>query len=261
MTQQALHTNDPVEQQKIYGDILAIDPNNVVAANGYHEADQKIEAAKAQQQKQAEDQAKQSQDQAEKSATYDGAMKAGESAFLAGNVAEAQRQLAIAKKINPSSPDLQNLDARVSAATQARSRITMLAAGGGLIVLLGGILLLIKTAGKKEPYLEVGEGVDKGKRYNVDKDVIHIGAIAEDGDAKNEIVLRDTERMISRFHCEVHRRDSKLFLVDANSANGTFLDKRPIPPGKPVRLKKGSQIGLGGSCMLRVGFEKKKKKE
>ena len=261
LTQQALHTNDPVEQQKIYGDILAIDPSNVVAGNGYHDAQQKIEAAQAQQQKQEEEKAKQTQEEAQKSATYDSSMKAGEAAFLAGNLAEAQKQLGIAKSINPNSPDLQNLDSRVTAATQAKQRIYMLAAGGGLIVLLGGAVLLFKSAGKKEPYLEVSEGVDKGKRFNVDQDVIHIGAIAEDGDAKNEIVLRDTERMISRFHCEIHRSDSKLYLVDANSANGTFLDKRAVPPGKPVRLKKGSQIGLGGSCMLRVGFEKKKKKE
>jgi pSer/pThr/pTyr-binding forkhead associated (FHA) protein len=127
--------------------------------------------------------------------------------------------------------------------------------------LLGGVGLVIMSLGKKEPYLEVVDGLDKGKRYPLEQEVVRIGAIAEDGEAKNDIVLRDIDRMVSRFHCEIHRRQNKLFLVDVNSANGTYVDKRSIAPGKPVRLKKGSIMALGGSCTLRVGFEKKKKKD
>jgi hypothetical protein len=260
LTQQALKSNDPQEQAKVYSDILALDPNNVVAAQGYRDAQQKIETARAQQQKESEEKARESQDEQQKAQTLADALKAGETAFLAGHLAAAQAQVAIGKKVAPNDAGLLNLDSRVSAAVQARQRIQMLAIGGGILVLLGAVALLFLATGKKEPYLEVVEGLEKGKRFPLDQEVVHIGAIAQDGEMKNEIVVRDTERMISRFHCEIHRRDSKLFLVDANSANGTFLEGHRIPPERPVRLKKGSHVVLGGSCTLGVGYEKKKKK-
>ena len=260
LTQQALKSNDPQEQAKVYSDILALDPNNFVAAQGYRDAQQKIETARAQQQKESEEKARESQDEQQKAQTLAEALKAGETAFLAGHLAAAQAQVAIGKKVAPNDAGLLNLDSRVSAAVQARQRIQMLAIGGGILVLLGAVALLFLATGKKEPYLEVVEGLEKGKRFPLDQEVVHIGAIAQDGEMKNEIVVRDTERMISRFHCEIHRRDSKLFLVDANSANGTFLEGHRIPPERPVRLKKGSHVVLGGSCTLGVGYEKKKKK-
>ena len=259
LTQQALHTDDPAQQASIYENILTLDPNNLVASQGYQAAEQKIEQAKTQQQKAAEEQVRQSQEASQKSATFDTSMQTGETAFLAGDLSTAQSQLAIAQKIDPNNPQLQNLQARVNAAVQARQRVTWLEIGAGALVLLGLVALLIMSLGKKEPYLEVVDGLDKGKRFNLDREVVHIGAIPQDGEAKNEIVIPDTDRMISRFHCEIHRSHNKLFLVDLNSANGTVLDRRTIPPERPVRLKKGSQVVLGGVCTLRVGFEKKKK--
>ena len=259
LTQQALHTDDPAEQVHLYESILELDPNNVVASQGYHEAQAKIQQTQAQKQKTAEDQARHGEEESQKQATFDGAMKAGEEAFLAGNLVTAQSQLAIAQRAAPDNPQLRNLQSRVNAALQVRQRITWLAIGGGLTVLLGGIAVLFLAMGKKEPYLEVVEGPDQGKRFALKDEVVHLGAIAQDGEAVNEIVLRDRDRMISRFHCEIHRRGKKLFLIDVNSANGTFLDRKQILPERPMRLKKGSQVTLGDSCTLRVGFEAKKK--
>jgi predicted component of type VI protein secretion system len=93
----------------------------------------------------------------------------------------------------------------------------------------------------------------------LDQEVVHIGAVAQDGGSKNDIVLQDVERMISRFHCEIHVKDGKLFLIDCNSSNGTKLDGRRVAPGTPVRLKGGSRVDLGGTCALRVGYEKRRK--
>jgi predicted component of type VI protein secretion system len=66
--------------------------------------------------------------------------------------------------------------------------------------------------------------------------------------------------MISRFHCEIHRRGRKLWLIDCESANGTWVDRRQAPANQPIRLKSGAHIDLAGTCMLRVGYERRKKK-
>ncbi len=131
--------------------------------------------------------------------------------------------------------------------------------GAGAIALIGIIVLFFRTRGKKEPYLEVIDGLDKGKRYNLDQEVIHIGAVAQDGGNKNEIVVRDVEHMISRFHCEIHKHNGRFFLIDCGSANGTSVDRKPAKAGKPVQLKNGARLDLGGTSTFRLGFERPKK--
>ena len=130
--------------------------------------------------------------------------------------------------------------------------------GFGIAALIGLITAWWATRGQKNAYLEVIEGLDKGKKFNLDQDAIHLGAIAVDGGNKNEIVLRDLERQISRFHCEIHRRNGKFFLIDCNSANGTRVDGKRAEAGRPVRLKSGARITLASTCALRLGWEKKK---
>src|SRR6185437_5001718 len=104
--------------------------------------------------------------------------------------------------------------------------------GAGVVALVGIIVLYIRSRGQKQAYLEVIEGLDKGKRYNLDQDIVHIGAVPQDGGNKNEIVVRDVERMISRFHCEIHKHNGKFFLIDCDSANGTSVDKKRVSARK-----------------------------
>ena len=256
---QALTTKDPAQRQQTYAEILKIAPDNQVAAQGYKDAQQEIDQANAQKQKTAEQQQKESQDEATRAATLAQSKQSAENAILQGDLPKAQQQLAIAQKAGPNDPDVLGLKQRVDAAIQARTRIRYLAIGGAALAVLGAFLLLFLASGKKEPYLEVVDGLDKGKRYKVDKEVIHVGAVAEDGGSKNDIVVHDAERMISRFHCEIHQKSGKLYLIDLNSSNGTYVDKKKAPAGRPVRLKNGSQVALGGSCTMRVGFEKAQK--
>jgi len=259
LTSQALTTKDPAQRQQMYGEILKISPDNAVAAQGYKDAQQEIEKTNAEKQKAAEDQQKQQQDDATRAATLASSKQAAENAIVQGDLAKAQQQLAIAQKANPSDPTVLSLKQRVDAEVASRLRVKYMAIGGVVLAALGAGLLIFLTSGKKEPYMEVVEGLDKGKRYKLDQEVVHVGAVAEDGGSKNDIVVHDVERMISRFHCEIHHKDGKLYLIDLNSSNGTFIDKKKAPPGRPVRLKSGSQVALGGSCTLRVGFEKVKK--
>jgi hypothetical protein len=259
LMQEALKTDQPETQKDLYEKILALDPGNVNAATGYKEAQQKIEQTRAQKQKETEEGAKQKQTEEQKAATLAQSLEDGQAAFLVGNIAAAQGHLAIAQRIAPNNPQVQSLKQRVDSAAQQRDRVKYLLLGGGVLVLLSGGGLLLFTRGKKDPFVEVIEGLQKGDKFALDQEIVHIGAVAQDGGSKNDIVLQDVERMISRFHCEIHVKQGKLFLIDCNSSNGTKLDGRRVAPGTPVRLKSGSRVELGGTCALRVGFEKPRK--
>jgi hypothetical protein len=256
---QALATNDPQQQLSLYNQILVLDPDNPAAASGRQQAQQKIDEANAQRNKQQAEQQQQAQTQETNQAQATAARQAAETAFYAGDMVTAQKQLAIAERVMPTDPLIQELRSRVDQKMAFRERLKYLLSGAGVLALVGLIVLWWKTRGKKQAYLEVIEGLDKGKRYNLDQEIIHIGAVAQDGGNKNEVVVRDVERMISRFHCEIHSRNGKFFLIDCGSANGTTVDRKPARPGKPVRLKKGSRLELAGKTVLRIGFDKRKK--
>jgi hypothetical protein len=265
LTQRALRSNDPAEQVKLYDKILEFDPSNMVAFNGRKDAQDKIDkmnAEKAQQEaeKARQEEAKQQQQEQAQSteANKREAVKQAEAAFLANNLPLAATQIAIAKKIDPNDPEVQRVDSLIQSKIQARRRRQLTAYVIGALALVALILLVVLRLRKKDAYLEIVDGFDKGKRYNVDQDVIHIGAVAQDGGNKNEIVVQDVERTVSRFHCEVHRHNGKLYVLDCESANGTYLDGRRVRPGKPARLKKGARLQLAEACTLRLGFEKRK---
>jgi hypothetical protein len=256
---QSFATSDPEQQKQIYQQILELDPSNAAAATGLQQAQQKIEVANTQRAQQEQQQQQQSQTEAQKQTEGEAARQKAETAFLSGDLDTAHTQIGVAQKSLSGNSGVHELASRIEAAIQSRTRLRMLWGGVGIATLMGLITAFLKTRGKKNPYLEVIEGLDKGKKYNLDQEVIHIGAVAEDGGNKNEIVVRDLERMISRFHCELHKRDGKFYLIDCNSANGTRVDGNHASPGKPVRVKSGARIELGGTCAMRLGWEKVKK--
>lgn len=50
---------------------------------------------------------------------------------------------------------------------------------------------------------------------------------------------------ISRRHVRVRRRESRMWLEDLNTTNGTKLNKRPLVPFKAVEIRAGDYIHLG----------------
>src|SRR5579875_325682 len=261
---QAVSTPDPGQRAGMYSRILQIDPTTVAAAQGFKDAQDKVEQQRAEQQKQQQEAVKQTQDQATKQQQFDGAMGHARQSFLRGNLSEASKYISIADRIFPGNPAAAALSQRISSAYALQSRIRWIAGGGGIVALLATIVYLWRRrkrggkggAASRQVVLEVVDGIDRGKRYTLNGDVSHIGAVQQDGGARNDIVVRDAERMVSRFHCEIHRKNGHLFLVDCNSSNGTFVDKKRVAPGKPVPLKNGSRVELGRTCALQVRFEK-----
>lgn len=256
---QALKTSDPQQQMQLYDQVVKIDPSNAAAVQGYKEAAAKVAATQQQQQQLQTQQQQQQVSESERNQQVSASLASAQSSFLSGNIKGADTSLRVAERLAPSNPLVGDLRSRINAALSLRHRLMLLGSGAGLLALFGaGGLFWRSRRQMRFPVLEVVQGLDQGRVYPVDRDVVKIGGIAQDGGQKNDIVIRDVEHMVSRFHCEVVKKDGNFFLVDTNSSNGTSVNGAVATPRTLVPLRKGSKIDLGGSTVLQFDFEKKK---
>ncbi len=253
----ALASNDPKQQEEMYRQALEIDPANPNAMQGFKDAQ-----ARAQQQESASTQAANSeQSEKQKQEQANASLMNAQSAFLGGNLSAASQALSAAERLTPNNPMVRELRRRIGAAQSARSRLVMLGSGAGLLALLAGLAAwLRRRKSQRFPILEVISGVDTGKIYRIEKDETRIGAVPQDAGQKNDIVVRDVEHAISRFHCEITRRDGQLYVHDLNSSNGTRVDGERLPPGTAALLRKGTRIQLANTVELRFGYDRGSKK-
>ena len=256
---QALKTSDPQQQMQLYDQVVRIDPNNAAAIQGYREASAKVAAQQASQQQQQVQSQQQQQSASERERQVADSLASAQRAFLGGNLKQADQFLSVAERLTPENAMARDLRSRINVALSLRHRLMFLGAGfGGLALLGSGALLWRRRKQVRIPVLQVVQGLDQGRLYPVDRDVVRIGGIAQSGGQKNDIVVRDVEHLISRFHCEVHKRNGNFFLIDTNSSNGTNLNGERVRPNQPVALRKGARIDLGGSAVLRFDFERKR---
>ncbi|MEW6366069.1 MAG: family 16 glycoside hydrolase [Acidobacteriota bacterium] len=259
LTEQALRAPTLEEQVKLYEEILLLDPGNQVAYSARKDAQAEIKRRAEEKEKKDQEAASQRQQTANTATTLRDSLKKAESALLSGNLRGAHAAIQVARNIAPTNPEVSRLGSIIDARMRIRRYITFGGFGLGGLSLVGLVSLLVRRSRKKDPYVEIIKGVEKGKRYRIDKEVVCFGAVQEDGGDRNDVVIQDVERMISRFHCEIHRRGEKLYLFDCSSANGTFLDGKPVLPGKPYRIKKGSRIDLAGTCVMRLDLQRRPK--
>jgi hypothetical protein len=256
---QALKANDPSQQMQLYEQVVHIDPNNAAAVQGYKEAAAKVAAGQQQTQQQQTQTQQQARTESERDQQVSASLASAQSSFLAGNVKQADTTLHVAERLAPSNPLVGDLRSRINAALSLRHRLVFLGGGAGVVALFGaGGLFWRSRRQVRFPVLHVVHGLDQGRVYPLDRDIVRIGGIAQDGGQKNDIVIRDVEHMISRFHCEVVKRHGNFFLIDTNSSNGTSVNGEAAMPKKLVPLRRGSKIDLGGSTVLQFDFEKKK---
>jgi hypothetical protein len=252
----ALKSTDPDEQMRLYDQVIQLDPTNSAAASGYKDAKEKIDRRTEENQKQTILQTQQQQNQS----TSEVALHKAQIAFFAGDLTTADSQLALAERLTPSNPVVRELRQKLDTVRAQNSRLRYLFFGGGFLAFGGLSTLFCLRLRKKHGFLQVVSGMEKGRRYNLDQEVVRIGAVAQDGSEKNDIIVRDVEHMISRFHCEIHNNNGKFYLVDCNSANGTQVDKKLVPPGEPQRLRRGARLDLAGTVALDFGMERRRKK-
>ena len=161
----------------------------------------------------------------------------------------AESDLTSAEALQPNPKQQQDIKRTEDSIARKRSfiraRFWELWGGVGAVVCLG-LGLAVWSIWRKSRALEVVEGPDMGQTFVLKKDRTSLGALASEVDW----ALPDPMRKVSRHHCDVVRTGRHYFVVD-RSTNGTQLNGQLLPPGEPVLLRRGDQIGLGGEVVVR----------
>jgi pSer/pThr/pTyr-binding forkhead associated (FHA) protein len=90
--------------------------------------------------------------------------------------------------------------------------------------------------------LYVLDGPDKGLAFDLVNETTVIGRTP-----KNHIHLKDP--YVSRRHLQVIRRDTRYFIKDLNSTNGTSVDGEALSPGVECEVEEGTTIVIGVSVI------------
>jgi hypothetical protein len=153
-----------------------------------------------------------------------------------------------------------------------RLKIALFAAAGAAIALFLVLGTLAKKVFKKEnaagaeasgaakpnaaasrgaAYIKIIDGVGRGKLVAIKNDVFRIGAAAgSDEEDRNDLVISDTLKAVSRFHCSILRKGRDYFLIDS-SLNGTRLNDRVLDRGENHRLRDGDEFSVADVARLK----------
>ncbi len=187
--------------------------------------------------------------------------------------ADAEENLRYVLDRSPSYPPaLSLLDELQRKQAAADSRRMLIVVGVGLAVVLAlGILVVtmglrarddrrVGTSGGSGPpasrnvMLQIVEGVGKGTVVTIGRErpAFRIGAAlgAERGQSRNDLIISDSARLISRFHCTVERSGAGYCLVDS-STNGTSLNGVVAARGQQVPLADGDEITIAEVSRLK----------
>ena len=98
----------------------------------------------------------------------------------------------------------------------------------------------------ERPSLNVVEGADKGKVFQLDAKPSHTLGRGH----KADIPVMDIK--CSREHCRVELRDDGWYLVDLGSSNGTRLNGKKLKKRSFSRLQPGDRVKLGYTVLTFV---------
>jgi hypothetical protein len=259
LTVDALNASSPEEAVSINKQILVLDPGDMPAQQRLDKAQAALDAANSQRERGRHDQEASAAKQQANDARRAQLISQTQDDLLSGKLNDAQDHLNDAQRLGASGPEVDRLHALVL--SRLRNRLLLRAGlGGGAIIALAWLLIRYfrRRGNTMTTYLVALDGLDKGKRYALNQEVTHIGGVAMDGGKKNEVLVRDPDRQVSRFHCEVHKRGNNCYLVDLASSNGTYLHSRPLQPGVAARLRDGDKFVLARSAAFELRVERQR---
>ena len=99
----------------------------------------------------------------------------------------------------------------------------------------------------KEKQIEGARAVLLGKdeiRFRLRENTI-IGRLTRDNHVDIDLAGLDTNKVVSRRHAIITRVSMHYLIKDAESHNGTFVNKIPVKPGESLALHPGDEICFG----------------
>jgi hypothetical protein len=259
LTVDALSASTPEDALRINKQILVLDPGDMPAQQRLDKAEAQIDTANAQHEHSKQEQ----QDSAAKveanAARRDQLLAQTRSDLLTGRLDNANDHLNDAERLGAAGPEVDRLRSLIASRIRNRLLLRLGLGGAGIAALVWALVYYFRGRGKSiTAYIVAVDGLDKGKRYALNQEVTHIGGVAMDGGKKNEVLVRDPDRLVSRFHCEVHKRGNTCYLIDLSSSNGTFLHRRALQPGVAARLRDGDKFTLANSAVFELRIERQK---
>lgn len=97
-----------------------------------------------------------------------------------------------------------------------------------------------RSSGASTASLRAEQGPLAGRLIPVERSPFTIGRSPE-----NDLVV--PEAAVSRRHARLENRRGRWFLLDLDSANGTFVNRQRVSASQPVPLNSGDVIAMGGS--------------
>jgi hypothetical protein len=257
LTVQALAASAPEEEVRINKQILMLEPGDMPAQQRLDKAQAQIDATNSKRQQDEKDQQAASAKQEANGARRDELLAETQNAILRGSPYEARAHLNDARRRGAGGPEVDRLQSLIESRIRNRLMLRAGLAGGGVCALIAGIVVFWRRRGKTlTAYLVALDGFDKGKRYLLNQEVTHIGGVAMDGGKKNEVLVRDPDRQVSRFHCEIHKRGNHCYLIDLDSSNGTFMHNRQLQPGMAIKLRAGDRFTLARAASFELHLER-----
>lgn len=137
-----------------------------------------------------------------------------------------------------------------SVAVWAVSLLVLASLGGGLYFLALSKNWLPSKGGATQRgwVLEMVEGDEKGRVFNLDKESVVVGSKGPpEGEA--DVVVTDAGRRVSRRHCTLLREGGRLYVRD-ESTNGTKVNGRDAGRGVLTECRAGDSITLGDAAVI-----------
>ena len=245
LTVQALETQNPEDAARINKQILVLDPGDMPAQQRLDKAQARLDARVDLQEHALQLQMATTSKLEQNVARRDSLMQQAEDALVHSKTGEARDRLNDAKRLGASGPEVDHLQAIIHDRIRNHILVWSLLGFGALFALVVGLIYLRRLR-RQAPvgYLVALDGVEKGRRYLLNQEVTHVGGVAMDAGKKNEVIVRDPDRLVSRFHLEVHKRKNIYYVIDLDSSNGTYLNGRRLPAGAVTRLRNGDKLAL-----------------
>ena len=257
LTVQALSTSTPEEAVRINKQILMLEPSDMPAQQRLDRAQAQIDAANTKQEQEEQEQQASTAKLEANSVRRSELLGQTRNALLRGSPYEARDRLNDAQRLGASGPEVDRLQRLIQSRIRNRLMLRIGLGGGGLLAAIAMIVVFWRRRGKTlTAYLVALDGVDKDKRYLLSQEVTHIGGVAMDGGKKNEVLVRDPDRQVSRFHCEIHKRGNICYLIDLDSSNGTFMHNRQVQSGVAVKLRDGDKFTLARTASFELRIER-----